>query len=132
MLGFENIDKVTLLKEQFIPEEWGGANELHLLKNNKVGVLAHIVKFDEEGNRHYYSSTFCFAPETFEYTPMKIIVIRHNFEDGEYKSPDLVDVIFSGGIVRIENGKANLYCGVSDAEAHMIAIDDPFLEYENN
>lgn len=131
-LTIENIEKATLLDKQFIKEEWGGANELHLLKNNKVGVLAHIAKFDDEGNRHYYSSTFCFDPETFEYTPMKLIAIRDNFEDGAYKRKDLIDVIFSGGIVRLENGKANLYCGVSDAEAHTITIEDPFLEYENN
>ena len=57
---------------------------------------------------------------------MKIIAMRCNFQDGPSKRPDLEDVIFSGGLVRLEGGKARLYCGVSDAEGHMITIDDPF------
>lgn len=130
-LTVENIEKAVLLDKQFIKEEWGGANELHLLKNGLIGVLAHVAKFDEQGDRHYYSSTFAFNVETGEYTPMKLIAIRANFADGAYKRPDLLDVIFSGGLVREENGKARLYCGVSDAEAHVITIEDPFLEYEN-
>lgn len=130
-LGVETIEKAVLFDKQFIKEEWGGANELHLLKNGLVGVLSHIAKFDEQGDRHYYSSTFAFNVETGEYTPMKLIAIRANFADGSYKRRDLLDVIFSGGLVREENGKAKLYCGVSDAEAHVITIEDPFLEYEN-
>jgi len=39
-------------------------------------------------------------------------------------------VLFSGGIKRIKDGEALLYTGVSDAEAHVIRIKDPFLEYE--
>ncbi len=128
----EAIQKATLLDRQFIKEEWGGANELHKLKNGLVGVLAHIAKFDEEGNRHYYSSVFVFDPATGDYTPMRLIAIRDNFEKGAYKRKDLIDVIFSGGLVRDESGKAILYCGVSDAEAHRITIDDPFIEYENS
>jgi hypothetical protein len=42
-----------------------------------------------------------------------------------------VDVVFSGGLVRdVEEGKAVLYAGISDAEAQKIIIDDPFLPYE--
>jgi hypothetical protein len=42
-----------------------------------------------------------------------------------------VDVVFSGGLVRnIDEGKAVLYAGISDAEAQRITIDDPFLGYE--
>lgn len=130
-LNVENVEKAILLDQQFAKEEWGGANELHLLKNGLIGVLSHIAKFDEEGNRHYYSTTFAFNVETGAYTPMKLIAIRNNFAKGASKRPDLEDVIFSGGIVREENGKAKLYCGASDAEGHTITIDDPFVEYES-
>lgn len=129
-LNAETILKAELFKHQFIESQWGGANELHLLKNGLVGVLGHIAKFDNEGNRHYYSMTFVFNVETGETSPMKIIAIRDNFGEAAYKRKDLVDVIFSGGIIRKENGKAELYCGISDAEAHKIIIEDPFLEYE--
>ena len=38
-----SIESARLLDQQFIPEEWGGANELHLLKNGKVGVLLELL-----------------------------------------------------------------------------------------
>ena len=44
--------------------------------------------------------------------------------------PDLVDVVFSGGLIRKSVGSADLYAGISDAEAQKITIMDPFLSYE--
>ena len=129
-LNPERIEQAAVLEEQFYEEEWGGANELHLLKNGKIGVLSHIAKFDEKGNRHYYASNFCFDVHKKEYSPMKIIAVRDDFQKGAAKRPDLVDVIFSGGLVRQPDGTAKLYVGVSDAEAHAAIITDPFLEYE--
>ena len=125
-LDIAHIEQATILEQQFLPEEWGGANELHALGGSKVGVLAHIARYDEKGDRHYHSAAFVFDWSTGEYSPMKIIAMRCNFQDGPSKRPDLEDVIFSGGLVRLEGGKARLYCGVSDAEGHMITIDDPF------
>lgn len=128
-LNIESIEQAKILEKQFLPEEWGGCNELHLLKNGKVGVLSHIAKYDEKGDRHYYSTAFCFDYHTGEYSPMKIIAIRNNFQEGPSKRPDLKDVIFSGGLIR-KNGKADLFCGVSDAQGHMITISDPFMSFE--
>jgi len=48
------------------------------------------------------------------------------FLPGESKRPDLMDVVFSGGLVRDGQGKARLYAGISDAEAQVMTIDDPF------
>ena len=129
-LTADNMEKAEILEGMFLPEEWGGCNELHLLKNGKIGVLSHIAKYDEEMNRHYYSTAFCFDYITGEFTPMKIIAVRANFQDGPSKRDDLKDVIFSGGLIRKENGKAQLYCGVSDVEGHSITISDPFLSFE--
>nr|WOZ50631.1 AncX [synthetic construct] len=126
----ETIENAPLLPDQFVDEEWGGANEAHLLDNGTIGVLGHIAYFDEDGNRHYYAMCFALDPETQEATPMKIIAVRSNFPEGPAKRPDLADVVFSGGLVRKEDGTAELYVGVSDAEAHRITIPDPFLEYE--
>lgn len=128
-LNIETIEQAKILENQFLPEEWGGCNELQLLKNGKVGVLSHIAKYDEAGNRHYYSTVFCFDPENGEYSPMKIIAIRDNFKDGPSKREDIRDVIFSGGLVR-KDGTAQLYCGVSDAQGHRLTIDDPFASFE--
>ena len=125
-LDIPHIEAATVLEHQFIPEEWGGANQIHRLAGTKVGVLAHIARYDEAGDRHYHSTAFVFDWASGEYTPMKLIAVRRNFQDGASKRPDLQDVIFSGGLVRLGNGKAQLYCGVGDAEGHTITIADPF------
>lgn len=125
------IEKAQLL-DQFIDEEWGGANEVHLLKNGLLGVLGHIACFGEQEERHYYPMVFCFNPSTFQASPMELIATRSNFPPGDAKRPDLVEVIFSGGLHRLSNGQAQFYAGVSDAEAHRILIPDPFLKYEEN
>lgn len=128
-LTVDVINGATLL-EQFYPEEWGGANEAHLLANGLVGVLGHIAHFDDEMNKHYYPIVFAFDPATKTASGMEIIAVRDNFPPGPAKLPTLVNVLFSGGLVRRDDGTAELYVGVSDAEAHRIVIPDPFLKYE--
>jgi hypothetical protein len=129
-LNAEVIANAELIENQFTMEEWGGANELHLLNNGLIGVLGHVAYFDEEMNRHYYAMSFSFNVETSETSQIKLIAARKNFKPGQYKRKDIMDVIFSGGINRRPSGMAELFVGVSDAEAHKILIGDPFLEYE--
>jgi len=119
-----------LLHGQFLPDEWGGANEAHLLANGMIGVLGHIACMEDNNIRHYYPMAFGFDPASRKSTAIKLLAERSMFPDGPAKRPDLQDVLFSGGIVRLDGGKASMYTGVSDAEAHIIVIDDPFLEYE--
>lgn len=125
-LSMDVIKRAQLLTEQFLPEEWGGANEVHLLGGSLVGILSHIARFDEEGNRHYYASSFTLDYEKNLVSPMRIIAERKDFAAGESKREDLVDVIFSGGMLRLDNKEAALYCGAGDAEAHVRLIEDPF------
>ncbi|HET6871715.1 MAG TPA: DUF1861 family protein [Sporolactobacillaceae bacterium] len=126
----EVIEKAPLLEGQFIEEEWGGANELHLLSNGHVGVLGHVACFDDKGNRHYYPMTFVLDPETGSHTPLTLLATRSDFLPGEAKRPDLVDVVFSGGLVRGADGTAEFYAGISDAEAQKIKVKDPFSAFE--
>lgn len=128
-LSLEVVQEAPLL-EQFLDEEWGGSNEIHLLANGKLGVLGHIARFDEQGDRHYYPMAFGFDPATGQYTDMEIIAERADFLPGPAKRPDLADVVFSGGLVRQGDGKATLYAGISDAEAQSLVIDDPFIKLE--
>lgn len=126
----DNLLKAKLFDDLFADNEWGGANELFVLDNGWVGVLGHIACMSEGDVRHYYAMTFAFHPKTMEHTPVKIIAERADFKAGISKRPDLVDVLFSGGIVRQDDNMATLYTGTSDAEGHYIVIEDPFKEYE--
>ncbi len=121
----QTIMDATLL-EQFVPEEWGGANEVHLLADGALGVVGHIAHFDQSGARHYYGMTFVFDPIQRQASPMQIIGTRSDFPSGASKRPDLQDVLFSGGLMRLKDGTAWLYAGLSDAEAGRILIPDPF------
>lgn len=117
----------------FKDTEWGGANELFNLSNGLIGVLGHISCRTTEDGRpklHYYSMAFAFRPETHERTRLKIIAERRDFADGPAKRPDLTDVLFTGGLIRRPDGKAELYTGTSDTEGQYIVINDPFIEYE--
>lgn len=129
-LNPENLEKATLLEGQFTDEEWGGANELHLLSNGLIGVLGHIASKDEQGNRHYYPMVFVLDPDTMKFSDMELIATRSHFLKGAAKRPDLVNVVFSGGLIRKGDGTADLYVGTSDAEAQKITIADPFVKYE--
>jgi hypothetical protein len=129
-LDVKTITSATLFRDQFTPDEWGGANEAHLLANGLVGVLGHVAWMEAGEIRHYYAMTFALRPETGEKTPLTIVATRKDFPPGPAKRPDLQDVIFSGGLARQADGSAWLYAGVSDAEAHRIRIPDPFLAYE--
>jgi hypothetical protein len=131
-LGPEVINKAKVLEGLFPQEEWGGANELHLLKNGWVGVLGHIAKFDGEGNRHYFPMAFAVDPSTGRRRPMKILLKRSQLPRGASKRPDLEDVLFSGGLVRTGDGTAELYVGAGDAEVYRVTIPDPFSDFENS
>lgn len=126
----ELINDTPLLTDQFVDAEWGGANEIHNLKKGLVGVLGHVACFDDAGDRHYYPMVFALDPNTGEYSDMELIAVRAEFLPGETKRPDLTDVVFSGGLVRKPDGTADLYAGISDAEAHRVTIEDPFLKFE--
>ncbi|MDG0810263.1 DUF1861 family protein [Cohnella rhizosphaerae] len=141
MIGYAEIsdlDELTeelmanagVLKGQFLKVEWGGANEIHLLNNGKLGVLGHVAWMDYGNIRHYYPMVFALDPATRAHTPLKLIATRSLFPEGPAKRPDLEDVLFSGGLRRNGDGTATLYTGVSDAEAARIVIEDPFVEYE--
>lgn len=123
------ISSATLLEGMFHPLDWGGANETRALPGGEVGVLAHIACFDDDeppSARHYFACTFVFDPPLRRWRNFKIIACRSQFEAGPAKRPDLVDVVFSSGLVFGPDGRVTLYAGASDAEAHWLEIDDPY------
>jgi hypothetical protein len=126
----EAIDAAPLLDGLCEDHEWVGANEAHLLANGKVGVLGHVASFSDGGQRHYYAMVFVLDVATGEVTTPVVIARREDFPSGPAKRPDLVDVLFSGGLIRLGDGRARLYVGLSDAQAGSVDITDPFSAYE--
>lgn len=135
----ENILAAKIVPDLFAPGEWGGVNEMHLLKDGRVGVLGHIARYDEETpnagqrTRHYYPIAFIYDPKTGTYTTPKILAQRSAFSkfglSDEAKRPDLKDVLFSGGLVRHADGTATLYVGAGDAKVVRVELGrDPFVE----
>lgn len=134
-IGFILLDRIEELKaarlmsakllHQFHDEEWGGVNQALPLPKGQIGVIGHIASFTEGEVRHYYAMAFKLNPIDMTYTPIKIIAIRDDFLSGEAKRDDLVDVLFSAGIV-IDNNVTRLYAGVSDCEVQTIEIPYPF------
>ena len=124
------IDSAPLLKGQFLPREWGGANELHPLANGQLGVLGHIAWMAGDGTpaeeKHYYPMVFELDPQTQQHTPPRVIGSRQDYPQAPVKRRGLEDVIFSGGLHRNKDGTAWLYAGLSDAAAGRALITDPF------
>lgn len=129
-LTIEKINNAPML-ELFIKEQWGGVNEAYLLEDGTIGVLGHIARFDEQGNRHYHAITFEFDTKTQIVENFKIVLLREQLLPGDSKRGDLIDVIFSGGLKFSEN-KTEIYVGVSDCESHVAEIKYPFTKGINN
>lgn len=119
------ISKAKLIDGLFADEEWGGANELHMLPDGKIGVLGHVAHF-EEGAKHYYAISFVFDPESQSVGDTKLLSTADNFPSVPVKKSDLGKVIFSGGLERNQDGTAYLYAGIGDTNAGRILIEDPF------
>ncbi len=119
-----------LLRGQFAENEWGGVAEAHALQNGAIGAVGHIAYQSANGHLHYYAYTFAINPLTGATTSPQIIAERRNFPYGPAKRWNLRDIVFSGGLRHRSRSRANLYVGISDTEAYIINIPDPFLDYE--
>lgn len=120
-----------LIKGQFSDDEWGGVNDAHLLKEGLIGVLGHFATFtiDEAGSmrKHYKSIIFTYNYFKRQVFPMIVLAKRLDFPTGEAKrSPELDDIVVSGGMHLLENGKVELYVGLSDVNCGVIEINNPF------
>jgi len=124
------IADAPIIPGQFAEGEWGGSNEAYLLKDGTVGVLGHIASFENplslSSARHYYAMTFQMNPCTRVCSDIKLLAVRSDFLPSEAKRPALKDVVFSGGLVRHDNGMATLYAGIGDADAQCLTVKDPF------
>ena len=132
-LNADTIANAPILTHLFADGEWGGANQLFVLKNGMIGVLGHMARGEYDGDvyvRHYYSMVFAIDPITRNHTQPKIICERADFPTTAVRNAGLEDIVFTAGLERYEDGTACLYTGLSDAAAGCAIIRDPFIEYE--
>lgn len=133
-LTADGIAQLPLLEGHFTEDEWGGCNQLQILKNGLIGCIGHKSWGHMQEDVfviHYYCFANAIDPQTLNMTPVKIIASRDCFPDAPQKNPRAYDVCFTSGIIRQGNGRALLYTGMSDAFEGELEIEDPFAEYEN-
>jgi len=90
------IDAAPILAGQFLSEEWGGANELHLLPDERQGVLGYVAWMQGSGlkeEKHYYPMTFILDPSNNEHWTLQIIASRDDFPDTAPKEPGLREML---------------------------------------
>lgn len=117
----------NLFLERFGSEnEWGGINEVRMRRDGKMNVLAHIADFGLDGKKNYYPIVFVFDQDTLYISGLKVVAMAEQFPKIKAKLPQLGSVIYSGGLVPLENGLCRLFVGVGDVEAGYIDIEDPF------
>lgn len=122
-LTLADIEDAPRLEGLFVAEEWGGVNQVDVLEDGRIDVLAHIARFDDEGARHYYPITFEIDPVSLTWTAPRMLFERADLPAGASKRPDLYDVVFPGGRER-RDGTTTVVCGVGDAETWMVALTD--------
>ena len=124
------IEHAEVIGDLFGRGEWGGCNQCYLLKDGRIGVIGHKCYSapDDEGINQsvYMNVAFIFDPETHQAMEPKIIATRSSYPAGRAKKPNLKDCAFTSGIVLREDGKVDLYSGLSDTAEGRIVIDNPF------
>ncbi len=122
----DRLERAPVIEGQLGDDDWLGANELHVLGNDRIGVLAHVARFDEAGARAYYPAVFEIDLSTGRASSLRLLFERANLPAGRSKRPDLQNVIFSGGLERHGDGTATAYVGAGDAETFRVRIPDPW------
>ena len=120
-LTLADIAAAPRLEGLFLPEEWGGVNQVDVLEDGRLDVLAHIARFDEDGGRHYYPISFEIDPVGLTWTAPTMLFERGDLPAGQSKRPDLRDVVFPGGRER-RDGRTSVICGAGDAETWWVDL----------
>jgi len=122
------IEAAPFIDDIFLPDEWGGVNQMYNLPDGSIGAIGHIsyrTGIEYEGLLHYYCAAFKINPTNLETTPAVIICSRDCFPGTESREPRLYDVTFCAGITN-ENGKTFIYTGLSDCQIGRARIPYPF------
>lgn len=132
--AIENAPLIDIIDEN----GYGGCNQCYYLSSSMIGVIAHQVypKIRDDGRTEnvYVNTAFVFSPELRKTVDFKIIGTRRCYPKSDFMrvKPDgvpLDDTVFTSGFLMRDDGKVDLYSGVSDALQGRITIDYPFEGY---
>lgn len=134
----ENVISTAPIIDFIGDEGYGGVNQCYYLDSGLIGIIGHIVypKVNDSGQteRVYMNNAAVFDPKTRKTVMNKIIGTRRCYPESDkikmgVQGVLLDDTAFTSGIVMREDGKVDLYSGLSDALEGRIAIDYPFEGY---
>jgi len=124
-LSSETINKAKLVRFPFGKEEWGGINDVLLIKKDILGVIGHLAYSDKDEKKFYYPISFKFNLKEKKISELKLLFKRDNLPFELPKNRFLYNVTFPGGIF-LDKGKARLSIGVGDSKAYEVLIKNPF------
>lgn len=113
-----------LLNFRFPEGEWGGVNQVIPMDGDRNLLIGHRAYKDIDGNRHYLPWACVHNYATGDICDLGILAERKDFPDGPAKAPDLIDVLYTAGIVK-RGDKWFLIVGISDTQSGIIEIEDP-------
>ena len=147
-VGFQIINDISELDDKvianapvidFISDDgYGGVNQCYYLDSGLIGILGHMVypKKNSFGQteRVYVNIAAVFDPKTKKTVMNKIVGTRRCYPASDRMrinnlNVPLDDTAFTSGIVMREDGKADLYSGLSDSLEGRVTIDYPFEGY---
>jgi NTP pyrophosphatase (non-canonical NTP hydrolase) len=123
-------DPSTFIYGLFVDDEWGGPNQLFLQPDGRIGVVGHIAGFGDdkyttltgkmEAKKDYYPIWFIFDPKTRTVSDVRILATTDQFPAVEAKQAQFGKILYSGGLVKRNDGQAWLYLGIGDVAAGRI------------
>jgi hypothetical protein len=132
----DHLDKEVISNARVIPGlfgegEWGGCNQCFLLDSGLIGIIGHksYQSSDSPPFLIYVNASFVFDPKNNNIVDEKILAVRSCYPPFPAKKPELVDCAFTSGIVMRDDGRTDLYSGLSDTTEGRVVIDYPFEGY---
>lgn len=120
-------------------EEWRGVNDVSLLPNGELAVLAHQARFEKnhaKWSKGYYPLFFTFNPESYRVDHQQILATLDDFHfNGQVKakSPELDNVLYPSTLLfpngDIRSSYAELMGGAKDSRMAAGYIPNPLAEW---
>lgn len=132
-LTAEVVENAPIVEGLFGAGEWGGCNQCYYLDSGNIGIIGHksYRSTDANGNSLsvYVNVSHVMDPNTNKILDEKILATRSCYPAHPAKKDELVDCVFTSGIVMRPDGRADLYSGLGDTREGRMIIDDPFAGF---